>query len=131
MSINNTWKIVMTTIKHLAVTILFIFSTTCFALDDNTITQVHTRTKLMVAQFCKTKFTQLSSTTCDCLGDKAQANLDNAALKSCTITATNTACANDAVILAVKGAFTDDNLKTCGSTLTAQQLLGPTNPSGT
>ncbi len=119
----------MTTIKHLTAAIIFVFSTTCFALDDITITQVHTRTKLMVAQFCKTKFSQLSSTTCDCLGDRAQANLDNSALKSCTITATNTACANDAVILAVKGAFTDDNLRTCGSTFTAQQLLQPTTPT--
>lgn len=113
----------MNNIKNGIAAFILIFSTACFAIDNKTISLIHARIKLAVIEMCKNKFTQLSSSVCICLGDKSQSNLNDPALKSCTVSPTNASCANNVILSAVKSAFTNDNLKACGSTLTYEQLI--------
>lgn len=104
--------------KHFAISaiLLISFNSAVFAnnLDADTITFIHAKTKSTMADFCKKKMTGMTDAVCNCVGEKAQANLNDNVLKKCSSTdKSGRHCIEQAVENASITALSKDSIQAC------------------
>jgi hypothetical protein len=95
-------------------------------LDPNTIQQIHAKVKSTFIEKCKKEMTGSNDAICNCLADKAQANLDDAALSQCANDESGASCVIKAVSDASAKAMSQDSITACTQQQPAAIAPAPT-----
>lgn len=98
--------------KKFLVLIPTLFTLNAFALDQDIMTLVHTKTRETLTEICQEKMKQLSAGTCACLGEKAQANINDSQLSQCPNKGAKT-CVKKIVEVATIMALSKDSVTAC------------------
>lgn len=105
-------------------------SSAAFALDDATITFIHSETKSALADKCNKDMVGVTPAVCDCLADKAQANLDDKSLKNCPDKGKKSqSCISKIVETAVLSVLTKENSDACIQQTQSQSAPATSQPS--
>lgn len=103
--------------KHLVIStiILLSFSSLLIAneLQDNRINFIHSEMKNAMTSYCKKHMEGMSDAVCECLGNKAQANLDDNALKKCKFNKKDSHCIKKAAEQATFATLSKDTINAC------------------
>lgn len=98
--------------KKLLILITTLFSINAFALDQDVMTLVHSKTRESLTAVCQEKMKQLTPATCACLGEKAQANINDSQLSQCPNRGAKT-CVKKIVEVATIMALSQDSVIAC------------------
>lgn len=81
--------------------------------DAEAIKQIHTQVQANMSKRCITEIPHASQSMCDCLGNKLQSNIDDAALSKCPNDASGKDCVMKVAQDATMKTITPETMKEC------------------
>jgi|GEM_PF-6011386 hypothetical protein len=97
-----------------AASVLFLsvaYLNTAYAVDDDTIKFIHSKTKSEFFAMCKSKIPGATDSTCNCLAGNTVANINDDSLKKCSDN--DSSCMSNIITTAGLSAFSQQGIATC------------------